>query len=142
MQDELKELLIKKAKGFYYTEEQIEFVDTGESDIVLESDLSNGIVFSGRKRKQKKKANAVTCLSGFENLGVECKEKKGEDNANSQTAPVVKRKITTHYVPPDMLAIKMLFENFGQKIELFENLSDEDLVAMKNEIAKSILEEE
>ena len=47
---------------------------------------------------------------------------------------MVKRKITTHYVPPDMLAIKMLFENFGEKVESLEEMSDEEILQMKDKL--------
>ena len=52
---------------------------------------------------------------------------------------LVKKKITTHYVPPDMLAIKMLFEDNGQKINNLSSMTDEELVALKNKLINELI---
>lgn len=52
---------------------------------------------------------------------------------------IVKKKITTHYVPPDMLAIKMLLENDGQKVDSLSNMTDEELVKLKNKLIKELV---
>lgn len=52
---------------------------------------------------------------------------------------LVKKKITTHYVPPDMLAIKMLFENNEQKIDTLSSMTDEELVALKNKLINELI---
>ncbi len=141
---ELKEILIKKSKGFYYTEETVEFTEnaTGKSVNVVEMD--NGIKVFGLKRKRgrpkKILSKAVTFSNESEKSGVDLTQKEGI-NASKQENIVVKRKITTHYVPPDMLAIKMLFENFGEKVESLENLSDEEILSLKRKLMSEWEEE-
>ena len=44
---------------------------------------------------------------------------------------LVKKKVSSHYVSPDMLAIKMLFENFGEKVKGYEDMSDEEILLIK-----------
>lgn len=58
---------------------------------------------------------------------------------NGQDLVLVKKKITTHYVPPDMLAIKILLENNEQKVNTLSSMTDEELVALKNKLIKEII---
>jgi predicted nucleotidyltransferase len=53
-----------------------------------------------------------------------------------------KKKVTSHYVPPDMLAIKMLIETEGQKVDDLSSLSDEELISLKNKLQNQIENEE
>ena len=72
---------------------------------------------------------------------------ENDDNVdeNQQTLVLLKKKVTTHYIPPDMLAIKMLVENFGEEIknnkksESIDKLSDEELIELKNKLEKEII---
>ena len=63
----------------------------------------------------------------------------GKINESKQTLTLSKKKVTTHFVPPDMLAIKMLLEiNSKEMSSNLLNLSDEELlkltVELKNEL--------
>ena len=130
LQNELRKILIKKAKGFYYKEETVEFTENMQAKIKRPR---------GRPRKSALKAD--TYLIEKEKCGVDLDCKRENANENKFENSVVKRKITTNYVPPDMLAIKMLFENFGEKIDLLENMSDEEILQMKKEILQEWREE-
>ena len=141
---ELKEVLIKKAKGFYYCEETVEFTETssGKSVNVIETEDGIKVIGVKRKRGRPKKimSKPVTLSAENPNLGVDLSQKEGT-NASKQENVVVKRKITTHYVPPDMLAIKMLFENFGEKVDDIENMSDEEILNLKRKLMREWEEE-
>ncbi len=62
-----------------------------------------------------------------------------KDSNDSSDLVLVKKKVTTHYVPPDMLAIKMLMENDQEKIDNLSSMTDEELVALKNKLIKDII---
>ena len=130
------ESLYKRAIGFYYSEEQLEF---GEKTTKVD--------------EKEKEQNSVSKNSNFENHGV-CLSQENEDEAekqleldeNKQTLVLLKKKVTTHYIPPDMLAIKMLVENFGQALNgqseknKISNLSDDELLVLKKKIEKEIVD--
>lgn len=63
-------------------------------------------------------------------------------NEKKENFTVSKKKVTKHYVPPDMLAIKMLLENNGQKMNALENMTDEELLSLRNSLIKEILNDE
>ena len=48
-----------------------------------------------------------------------------------------KKKITKRYVPPDMLAIKMLLEIDGESFRL-SDMTDQELLDLKNSLIKKI----
>ena len=106
----LKKILLKKAEGFFYTEEINEYQQNLKND-----------------SKQ---------ISIFDESGTKLKKTKNNDQ-NKQTLNLIlsKKKVTTHYIPPDMLAIKMLIENFGEKIKDDDDnllsLSDEELYSLQ-----------
>ena len=103
---------------------------------------SSGVKIVGVKRRRgrppKNKLAGVTYLMEKENSGVSLLQGTGEKDASKRENFMVKRKITTHYVPPDMLAIKMLFENYGEKVDVLENMSDEDVVMLKENLLKEL----
>ncbi len=57
---------------------------------------------------------------------------KGENE--KEELKLCKKKISTHYVPPDMLAIKMLLEDTKENINSLSNMTDEELVSLKNKL--------
>lgn len=135
---ELKKILIKKAKGFYYKEETIEFSETrGGSQVVANSPKIKRK--RGRPRKDEK---PVTYFNDNQKDGVQFGQSEVNSDGDRKEDVVVKRKITTHYVPPDMLAIKMLFENFGEKVKGYEDMSDEEILLIKNQLLKELQENE
>lgn len=62
-----------------------------------------------------------------------------KENDLCQDLVLVKKKVSTHYVPPDMLAIKMLLENNKQKINTLSSMTDEELVALKNKLISELI---
>ena len=121
----IKEVLIKKAEGFFYDEETLEYVNNEDISI-----------------KQSKEKEIVTKISKIE------RENKSEDNKSIQSVQekekliLVKKKTTSHYIPPDMLAIKILLEIYGEKInDDISNLSNNELIALKNKLIKELQNE-
>lgn len=80
-----------------------------------------------------KLANGFTYTETIEEYAPDKTQTTGEDLV------LIKRKITTHYVAPDMLAIKMLFENDQQKVNSLSSMTDEELVALKNKLIKQLV---
>lgn len=113
----IKQILMKKAEGYYYDEESLEYIQKPTKEEEGQIDIETYIESktNGRRTKRKTKEEGGLVLS--------------------------KKKITSHYVPPDMLAIKILLENFGEKIEDsngLEMLSDEELINYKNQLIESL----
>ena len=79
-----------------------------------------------------KMANGFTYTETIE----EYMPKKNEDEG--QGLELVKKKISTHYVAPDMLAIKMLIENSKEKVDTLVEMTDEELIELKNKLIKEI----
>ena len=109
--ENIKNILLKKSEGYFYNEEILEY----QNDII------------------ETKSNKNEQLNFFKNKNNE--EKNTEKYSN---LTLIKKKVTTHYVPPDMLAIKMLFENYGEKVDVLENMSDEDVVKLKENLLKEL----
>ena len=113
----LKKILLKKAEGFFYTEEINEY--------------------------QQNSKNDSEQISIFDESSTKLKKTKNNDQ-NKQTLNLIlsKKKVTTHYIPPDMLAIKMLIENFGEKIKDDDDnllsLSDEELYSLQENLIREI----
>lgn len=113
----LKKILLKKAEGFFYTEEINEYQQN------LKNDSEQISIFDESSTKLKKTKN---------------------NDQNKQTLNLIlsKKKVTTHYIPPDMLAIKMLIENFGEKIKDDDDnllsLSDDELYSLQENLIREI----
>lgn len=111
--DKIREILIKKAEGYFYNEECFEY-----------------------SIKQKTADEQIS----FDDI-IEKKSKQKNNKNQEQPLNLVKKKVTTHYIPPDMLAIKILLENFGEKINSeLESMSEEELISYKNKLIKNINE--
>lgn len=77
----------------------------------------------------------------FDVCGGDCASCSRFNIKNLANASILtKRKVTKKYVPPDMVAIKMIFEKSEDKTDL-KNLSDEDLNKLKDEVIKSLEDE-
>lgn len=113
----LKKILLKKAEGFFYTEEINEYQHNSKNDSEQ--------------------------MSIFDESSTKLKKTKNNDQ-NKQTLNLIlsKKKVTTHYIPPDMLAIKMLIENFGEKIKDDDDnllsLSDDELYSLQENLIREI----
>ena len=123
--EKIKEILIKKAEGYDYIEETYEYqkipADKQLSfDDILDDNQSNVMTETKSRSKGKTKYK----------------------NFKSNELSLLKKKVTTHHIPPDMIAIKILLETFGQKQndenkELFE-LSDDELLKLRDNVLESL----
>ncbi len=132
--DELIEILHKKAKGFYYHEIQYEYQKTQISDNfnANHTDIyKNMDFFEIIDRGSTTSNNKHDIIKSIDN------NQEIESDANLN---LTKKKITTHFVPPDLQAIKMLSEIYinKNKDNSVENLSDEELILLKNKLLKEI----
>ena len=150
--DKLLEALVKRAEGFYYSEEILEY-SIKEDKCKIEKDLlgnentqSDPSKFDTEKKsgsKNTKNKNSLVYSSqtqeklvGNDGIGV--------GNESKQGLELLKKKVTTHYIPPDMSALKILIENFGEEMtkkqDVLENLTDDELLKMRSEIINEIKE--
>ena len=103
------ELLIKRAKGFYYTEEQYEYEKTqnkSKSNELSSLKVENISFFDNCVRGD----NLITKPNDTIKLS------NGDNCAPNENLTLIKKKVSTHYISPDMLAIKILFEIFREKV--------------------------
>lgn len=131
--NDLIEILIKKASGFYYSEEQFEY-ETQKNNKINEKHSDNLSFFENYDRGDTnlKISNDKIKLSN------EIKTSPEKDNLF-----LTKKKVATHYIPPDINAIKILFEIFEKKVgeSNLENLTDEELIELKNKLIKELSNE-
>ena len=114
----IKNILIKKSEGYFFSEEVLEYQNN-------------------TKPQENKKVKQITIFNDDQNENKPTKENKD--------LTLVKKKVTTHYVPPDLLAIKMLVEIFGQEItekddDNLTSLSDSELMNLKREVIQKLNE--
>jgi len=149
--DKILEALKKRAEGFFYSEEILEYAEEikpKKSKSDDEDHCENEGNFKIEKQKNKNNQKNVSQINELENHDVylaqnnSCEETFGVRNENQQALILVKKKVTTHYIPPDMSAIKMLLENFGQEVgtSVIDNMSDEELLKMRDEIVENLKE--
>lgn len=108
--DKIKKILIKKAEGYFYDEETFEYVQ--------------------KPQKEEEKQLSFDDITNHT---------KTQQISNDQLS-LVKKKVTSHYIPPDMIAIKILLENFGENIcsNNLENMTENELIEYKNRLIESI----
>ena len=133
LQKQLVDILLKKANGFYYYEEQEEYEKT--------------------QNKSKNYNNSAINLSFFDNFDTgnekqnptndTIKTSNGTQENEPQKLTLVKKKITKHYIPPDMLAIKILFEINKEKVNDndLNSLTDDELLKLKDKLLGELLNE-
>lgn len=131
------DLLIKRAKGFYYTEEQFEYEKTQKNSISVKNNSLNYQNISFFDKPVRGNAQ-------IENSCDTIKLSNGEATQNNENLTLVKKKVSTHYISPDMLAIKILFEIFGEKVDKneIEKMTDDELINLKNQLLKEIKDED
>ena len=139
LKEALIKILEKKANGFYFSEEVYEYEKTQNKSKNSEKQISfleNSQNFNFYDRVE---ANSV---SPCDKIEVSDEKEKNKDKSSSNLT-LVKKKITTHYVPPDMFAIKTLLEIIGQEIDEknIKNMSDEELIDLKNKLTGEIVNE-
>ena len=133
--DFLIKILLKKAEGYFYTEEQEDYEKTQNKSINSKVQYEN-ISFFENNDMVNHKTNKQNDIINSQN---ESKEKQ----QNNQNLVMVKKKITKHYIPPDMLAIKILFETIKEKVneDDINNISDEELIKLKIKLTEELLNE-
>lgn len=133
--DFLIKILLKKAEGYYYTEEQEDYEKAQNKSNSSKVQYENISIFE----------NIDTLKPKSNNLDVNIKPENdsAEKQQNTQNLIMVKKKITKHYIPPDMLAIKILFETIKEKVNQddLNNISDEELIKLKNKLTEELLNE-
>jgi len=164
----LIKLLEKRAKGFSYKEVQEEFaldascVESSEQSFKQEEKTLFDLAL-------ETKEDEATGLKNFGAESLDCKQavlesppkrKRGRPKKNKESKPVikkcdekgqdsvgmllVKRKVHTFFVPPDMTAIKMLIEFEGRPTSTEDDVVElaEKRRALLKEIKKELLGEE
>ena len=68
------------------------------------------------------------------------KDRNEKRNKEDNKLILSKKKITSHYIPPDITAIKILFEIFGKEVDTnsIESLSDQELLDMKDKLLEEL----
>ena len=133
--DFLIKTLLKKAEGYYYTEEQEDYEKTQNKSINSKFQCENISFFE----------NIDTGETKNNKLSVNIKStNEDEKQQNYQNLVMVKKKITKHYIPPDMLAIKILFETIKEKVNDndLSNISDDELIKLKDKLSKELFNED
>lgn len=138
-ENDLIKILIKKASGFFYNEELLEYEKTQK--------------LADNSKKDNKKCENISFFDKIDRGNtdiykssdiIEVSNGKPENfKQTNENLTLVKKKITTHYIPPDMLAIKILFEIFRKEIDIndIENMSNEELINLKNKLISEISNE-
>ena len=133
--NDLINLLIKKASGFYYSEEQYEYEKT-QNKSNLNKIHSDNISFFD---------NCDRGLSNINNndVKIESNNDSQKFQENTQNLTLIKKKVATHYISPDINAIKILLEIFENKVgeNDLEKLTDEELINLKNSLLKELSNE-
>ena len=132
-------LIIKQAKGFYFTEEQYEYEKT-QNKSVLNKNINNIDSFCNFPSKNDRGYKQESFLD--DKLKIE-NEPPNQQHKNTENLTLVKKKTATHFVSPDMHAIKILLEIFDEKLDSStpSNLSDEELLNLKNKLLGELLNE-
>ncbi len=142
--DDLIEILIKKASGFYYSEEVYEYEKTQNKPSKYENQLNifeNSEYFDKNENFDDRVNNTI--LYSHDKIKVS-NEKESKLGQNSQNLALSKKKVTTHFIPPDMLAIKILFEIFGEKVgeNEIEKMTDDELIKLRNKLIGELKNED
>ena len=133
--DFLIKILLKKAEGYFYTEEQEDYEKSQNKSISSKIQCENISFFENY--------DTVNNKSNNQNAKIKTVNDISEKKENHQNLVMVKKKITKHYIPPDMVAIKILFETIKEKVgdEELENISDDELLKLKNKLTEELLNE-
>ncbi|MBR3885216.1 MAG: hypothetical protein IKJ33_01955 [Clostridia bacterium] len=133
--DFLIKILLKKAEGYYYTEEQEEYEKTQNKSQNSKIKYENISLFENFDTSN----NKTTLRDDIINSTNE----KLKQEQNNKNLVMVKKKITKHYIPPDMFAIKILFETIKETVgdDNLKNISNEELLKLKDKLIGELLNE-
>lgn len=133
--DFLIKILLKKAEGYYYTEEQEDYEKaqnkSNDSKITY-----NNISFFDKNDTLERNTTSL-------NDNIKPQNEDNKKRQSIQNLVMVKKKITKHYIPPDMLAIKILFETIKETVkdDDINNISDEELLKLKDKLIGELINE-
>ena len=133
--DFLVKILLKKAEGYYYTEEQEEYEKTQNKSQITKSKYENVSLFESFDISNTKNNTSNDIINSS--------NEESKKEADNQNLVMVKKKITKHYIPPDMFAIKILFETIKETVgdDNFKNISNEELLKLKDKLVGELLNE-
>ena len=106
--DFLIKILLKKAEGYYYTEEQEDYEKT--------QNKSNNSKFNFENISMFEKFDTLKPNNNNSNVTIKTQNEEDQVPQANKNLVMVKKKITKHYIPPDMLAIKILFETIKETV--------------------------
>lgn len=134
--DDVLNLIFKKASGYYYTEEQFEYEKMQKNKHFSEKDS----LFSKKNENFDMDKTQITMFDD----NIKQENEKQNTNKKPENLTLVKKKVTTHYISPDMLAIKILLEIFGEKVnkDNIDSMTDEELLKLKKKLVEEILNED
>ena len=158
--DELYKILLKKAQGFYYSEETDEFNFEPPKKVIAQNFLTDDMGFfcddnnngdNGAQIKSKKtpkKGVIDSSKNQIDDLKLDASGGNDDEISNSENGKIgisensqgltlSKKKVTTHYVPPDINAIKILLENYSEKVDDYSLLT----TAQLKELAKKLIDD-
>lgn len=131
--ERLIELLFKKAEGFHFIEQQFEY-ERPKTKMQNSSVVENLNFFNLCDRGDAE----LKASDDKMKLANEGQKYEGDENLI-----LIKKKVTSRYIPPDMFAIKILLEIFGkEKLDDIDSLSDEELLKFKEKIFEEIKNED
>ena len=114
---------------------------SGGKNIVLENQLCMDFG-DFDKNIEKNSSNCDTVQSDYDVFddNMVLSNESGDDPSLN----LVKKKVATHFVAPDMIAIKILFEIFDRKVEDndLDKISDEELMELKTKLLEEIKNED
>ena len=121
----IKDILLKKAEGYFYDEKIEEYQQTEDDD---------------KKDKNTSKSVSEQLKLNLDDLNSELISKPtNPKRAKRKKMELIKKKITTHHIPPDLGAIKMLLELFASSNDdNLSSLSQEELLELKDELIKKL----
>lgn len=107
-----------------------------------ENEPKNGFKVKNTAIRAKTESKIINCLdtvsSEYGVLGAKM-DVSNDAPLCENSLQIAKKKVTTHFVAPDMIAIKILFEIFEKKVDEddLEKITDDELINLK----KKLLEE-
>ena len=139
--DYIIKLLEKRAKGFSYSETHEEFIvdevkrDSIDNSKILSSS-ANAPDLTVSSHINKSDDDAVLLVNQSSMINCNRRPRGRPRKLPSAKMILVKKKVSTYYVPPDMSAIKILLDMHG----IENNLPIEDVAKKRAELLNEIIE--
>lgn len=137
--DEILSLIIKKAYGFVYCEEQYEFEKTQNNAKNTKNLSENNILYENLSFFKNNDTSETSEAVAHDTIKLENKNANETGLIFGDGLTLVKKKVTTHYVQPDMVAIKILFDEVQKKDgDETHDMSDDELIKLKNKLIEEL----